>query len=86
LILSRQSELKNMYADSARLGAFGSFSFLPRAALAGFAAFSAALRWESVSVKVEERGKRVKGRRGGICACIVQEDGAHSSQVRSRKK
>lgn len=42
LILSRQSWLKNIYADIARLGALGSFfAFPPRVA---FSAFTAALR------------------------------------------
>jgi len=40
LILSRQSWLKNMYAERARLGALGSFLPLRE----GFSAFSAALR------------------------------------------
>ena len=42
LILSRQSWLKNMYAESARLGLLGSFFPLRDVALS---AFSAALRW-----------------------------------------
>ena len=41
MILSRQSWLKNMYADRARLGALGSFFPL---AFGAFSAFSAALR------------------------------------------
>lgn len=42
LILSLQSWEKNMYAESARLGAF--LSFLPLVARGAFSAFSAALR------------------------------------------
>jgi hypothetical protein len=42
LILSRQSWLKNMYAESARLGAFGSFLRAPPRG--AFSAFSLALR------------------------------------------
>lgn len=48
LILSRQSWLKNMYADKGLLGLLGSFSFfdLEAAARGAFSAFSAALRWK----------------------------------------
>jgi hypothetical protein len=42
LILSRQSWLKNMYAESARLGAFGSFLRAPPRGV--FSVFSEALR------------------------------------------
>ena len=47
LIRSRQSWLKNMYADRARFGALGSFLDLARGA---FSAFSAALRCREVSI------------------------------------
>ena len=54
MILSRQSWLKNMYAERARLGALGSFL-----ALRGvFSDLVAALRWGRVSRKfMTHRGR-----------------------------
>ena len=49
LILSRQSWLKNMYAERARFGALGSFFVpLPLLRVVAFSAFSAALRLSTV--------------------------------------
>lgn len=46
LILSRQSWLKNMYADRARFGASGFFfELVPLLRVGAFSPFSAALRW-----------------------------------------
>ncbi len=54
LILSRQSWLKNMYAESARLGALGSFLRAPP--LGVFSDFSAALRvWRAPGISIDER-------------------------------
>lgn len=56
LILSRQSWLKNIYAERARLGAFGSFLALR----AGFSAFSAAFRYW-ISVRTSLKMQRDEG-------------------------
>jgi hypothetical protein len=54
LILSRQSWLKNMYAESGRFGAFGSFLRPARWGFA-FSDFSAALRVCEKEVRTCER-------------------------------
>jgi hypothetical protein len=63
LILSRQSWLKNMYAESARLGAFGSFLRAPPRGV--FSVFSEALRVYEVSRMSMDRSKHEQGAWGG---------------------